>query len=156
MSAYPRRVSTMIGEALPWTLGLQARWFPIFGGFTAGLLPSVSLDFWLDVAQHALLPALSIVLASMGFWALGMRAMMITVQGEDFVQYAEAKGLKSGTIFFHYATRNALLPQATALGLTLGQIMSGSLLVELVFNYPGIGNLLYHSIRLPRDHRVQG
>jgi peptide/nickel transport system permease protein len=213
MSAYPRRVSDMILEALPWTIALllmstiiafaigtflgavlawpkaprwlvntllppfltlaaipyyllgllllwflafQYKFFPIFGGFTAGMLPSQTIEFWLDVAQHAALPALSIVLASMGFWALGMRAMMITVQGEDFVQYAEAKGLKSGTIFFRYAARNALLPQATALGLTLGQIMSGALLVELVFNYPGIGTLLYHAIRRYDHFVVQG
>jgi peptide/nickel transport system permease protein len=213
MSAYPRRVSDMIGEALPWTVGLlvmstilafvigtvlgavmawprSPRWvvrallppfltlaavpyyllglvllwvlafeirlFPIFGGYTAGTIPTFNLDFWLDVASHAFLPALSIVLASMGFWALGMRAMMITIQGEDFVQYAEAKGLRSGTIFFRYAMRNALLPQATALGLTLGQIMSGALLVELVFNYPGIGTLLYHSIRVYDHFVVQG
>ena len=141
---------------LLWVLAFQFKLFPIFGGFTAGLLPSQSFDFWWDVAQHAVLPALSIVLASMGFWALGMRAMMITVQAEDFVQYAEAKGLKSATIFVRYAARNALLPQATALGLTLGQIMSGALLVELVFNYPGIGSLLYHSIRVYDHFVVQG
>jgi peptide/nickel transport system permease protein len=93
------------------------------------------------------LPSLSIVLSALGFWALGMRAMMVTVQSDDFVQFAEAKGLKSKTLFFRYAGRNALLPQVTALGLTIGHILSGALLVEIVFSYPGIGNVLYRSIR---------
>jgi peptide/nickel transport system permease protein len=146
----------LLGLLLLWVLAFQFKLFPIFGGFTAGVLPSSTLDYWLDIAHHAVLPALSIVLASMGFWALGMRAMMITVQGEDFVQYAEAKGLKSSTIFMRYAARNALLPQATALGITLGHIMSGALLVELVFNYPGIGSMLYRAIRSYDHFAVQG
>jgi peptide/nickel transport system permease protein len=69
------------------------------------------------------------------------------VQHDDFVQYAEAKGLKDRTVFSRYASRNALLPQITALGLTIGHILSGALLVEIVFSYPGIGNVLYKSIR---------
>jgi peptide/nickel transport system permease protein len=146
----------LLGLLLVWLLAFQLKLFPLFGGFTPGVVPASTLDFWWDVAYHSFLPALSIVLASMGFWALGMRAMMITVQGEDFVQYAEAKGLRGGTVFFRYAARNALLPQATALGLTLGHIMSGALLVELVFNYPGIGSLLYRAIRFYDHFTVQG
>jgi peptide/nickel transport system permease protein len=146
----------LLGLLLLWVLAFQFKLFPIFGGFTPGVMPTTTFDFWFDVAHHSALPALSIVLASMGFWALGMRAMMITVQGEDFVQYAEAKGLKSATIFLRYAARNALLPQATALGITLGHIMSGALLVELVFNYPGIGSLLYRAIRTYDHFAVQG
>jgi peptide/nickel transport system permease protein len=146
----------LLGLLLLWVFAFQIKLFPIFGGFTPGVMPTSTLDFWLDVLWHSILPALSIVLASMGFWALGMRAMMITVQGEDFVQYAEAKGLKSATIFMRYASRNALLPQATALGITLGHIMSGALLVELVFNYPGIGSLLYRAIRTYDHFAVQG
>ena len=146
----------LLGLLLLWILAFQFKLFPIFGGFTAGVMPTSTFDFWWDVAYHSMLPALSIVLASMGFWALGMRAMMITIQGEDFVQYAEAKGLKSSTVFMRYAARNALLPQTTALGLTLGHIMSGALLVELVFNYPGIGSMLYRAIRSYDHFAVQG
>ena len=72
-----------------------------------------------------------------------MRAMMVTTQGEDYVTYADAKGLKGRTIFLRYAIRNALLPQATALALVLGQLVSGAVLVEVVFSYPGIGTVLY-------------
>ena len=93
--------------------------------------------------QHSVLPALSIILVSLGGWALGMRAMMVTTRGEDYVTYADAKGLKGRTIFLRYAIRNALLPQTTALALVLGQLVSGAVLVEVVFSYPGIGNVLY-------------
>jgi peptide/nickel transport system permease protein len=71
----------------------------------------------------------------------------VTVQGEDYVILAEAKGLKPRRIFFRYALRNAILPQTTALALSLGHVVSGAVLVEVVFGYPGIGNLLFQSIR---------
>jgi peptide/nickel transport system permease protein len=82
--------------------------------------------------------------------------MMVTVQSDDYVQFAEAKGLKERTLFVRYAGRNALLPQITALGLTIGQILSGALLVEIVFSYPGIGGVLYHSIRSYDFFAIQG
>ncbi|MDQ3810333.1 MAG: ABC transporter permease, partial [Chloroflexota bacterium] len=115
LSAIPYYLLALL---LAWVLAFQFKLLPIFGGYTAGVLPSSNLEFWGDVAAHSVLPALSILLSAIGFWALGMRAMMITVQGDDFVQYAEAKGLKGSTIFLRYAARNALLPQATALALT--------------------------------------
>jgi peptide/nickel transport system permease protein len=85
-----------------------------------------------------------------------MRAMMVTTRGEDFVTFADAKGLKGKTIFLQYAIRNALLPQATALALVLGQLVSGAVLVEVVFSYPGIGNTLYEGIRSGDFYLVQG
>src|SRR5439155_15181788 len=106
-----------------------------------------------DVVQHALLPALSIILVSIGGWALGMRGMMVTTMGEDYVLFAEAKGLKAPTVFLRYCLRNAMLPQVTALALALGQILSGAVLVEVIFGYPGIGTLLFHAIR-ENDHFV--
>ena len=93
----------------------------------------------LDVLWHTMLPALSIILVSMGGWALGMRSMMIMTQGDDYVIFAEAKGLRDRTIFTRYAIRNALLPQVTALALALGTIVAGAVLVEVIFGYPGIG-----------------
>jgi peptide/nickel transport system permease protein len=92
------------------------------------------------------LPAGSIVLAGIGFWGLGMRAMMVTIMGEDYMTLANAKGLRSPTIFWRYSLRNALLPQITGLALSLASIMSGAILVEIVFAYPGIGFLLYRAI----------
>ena len=101
----------------------------------------------MDAGKHAILPALSIVLADLGGWALGMRAMMIIVRGEDFMTLAEAKGLNHGRIFLRYCVRNAVLPQITSLALSLGRVVSGAILVEIVFAYPGVGNLLYQAIR---------
>jgi peptide/nickel transport system permease protein len=92
----------------------------------------------------------------MGFWALGMRGMMITADGEDYMIFAEASGLKNRTLFFSYAMRNALLPQTTALALTLGQLLTGALLVEVIFNYPGIGGVLYYAIRQFDYFVIQG
>jgi peptide/nickel transport system permease protein len=147
----------MLGLVLLWLFAFQVRWFPIFGAYTPGTIPDWSdFEFWKDVGWHMVLPALSIVLSALGFWALGMRAMMVTVQSDDFVQFAEAKGLKGRTLFVRYAGRNALLPQITALGLTIGHILSGALLVEIVFSYPGIGGVLYHSIRAYDFFAIQG
>jgi peptide/nickel transport system permease protein len=146
----------LLGLILLWVFAFQAKWFPIFGGYTPGTIPHPSLAFWGDLLRHAILPALSIILAAIGFWALGMRAMMVTTQGEDFVTFAEAKGLKDRTVFLRYALRNALLPQVTSLGLTLGHILSGAVLVEIVFAYPGIGTVLYRSIRAFDYFAIQG
>src|SRR5205823_4589908 len=111
-----------------------------------GVVGSFSLGFALDVLYHSILPALSIVLASLGFWALGMRAMMVNTSGEDYMLFAEAKGLKSKRVFLGYAMRNALLPQTTTLALSLGTILSGALLVEVVFNYAGMGSVLFRAV----------
>jgi peptide/nickel transport system permease protein len=147
----------MLGLVLLWVFAFTTKLFPIFGAYTAGTIPDWSSpDFIKDVIWHMILPALSIVLSAVGFWALGMRAMMVTVQHDDFVQFADAKGLKSRTVFFRYAGRNALLPQVTALGLTIGHILSGALLVEIVFSYPGIGGVLYHSIRAYDYFAIEG
>ena len=91
-------------------------------------------------------PALSIILSSAGMWGLGMRALMVTNQGEDFMHLAEAKGLPESRIFFVYAFRNAMLPQITAVAISLGFVLSGSVLVEVIFNYPGVGFLLRQAI----------
>ncbi len=137
----------LLGLALIYFFAFRWRIFPLGGGYDIGHTPSWSLSFVREAVRHSILPALSIVLASTGFWALGMRAMMVTVQGEDYVTLAEAKGLKPRRIFLRYAVRNAMLPQMTALALALGQVVSGAVLVEVVFGYPGIGSLLFQSIR---------
>jgi peptide/nickel transport system permease protein len=146
----------LLGLVLIYVFAFRMRLFPLLGGYTAGTFPALTPAFLRDALQHSVLPALSIILVSLGGWALGMRAMMITTRGEDFVTYADAKGLKGRTIFLRYAIRNALLPQATALALVLGQLVSGAVLVEVVFSYPGIGNVLYEGIRAGDFFVVQG
>jgi peptide/nickel transport system permease protein len=121
--------------------------FPLFGGFSTQRIPAPTLDFALNVLYHSILPALSIVLTQVGFWAMGMRSMMVTIQGEDYMLQAEAKGLKDKRIFYRYAMRNAILPQLTGLALSLGTIISGAILVEVVFSYPGVGSLLLKAVR---------
>ncbi|MBA7658712.1 Dipeptide transport system permease protein DppB [subsurface metagenome] len=86
------------------------------------------------------------IIAGVGFWALQMRGMMIIGLEEDYIAFAEAKGLKGNRIFFRYALRNVLLPQATSLAITLGQVISGGILVEVVFGYPGLGTLLLKAV----------
>ncbi len=136
----------LLGLILVYALGLVIQLFPLTGGYSIGTTIQPSLPFAIDVVRHAVLPSLSIILAAVGFWALGMRAMMITTEGEDYMVFAEAKGLRSRRIFLRYAARNAILPQITALVIQLGHIVSGSVIVEIVFGYPGIGNLLFQAI----------
>lgn len=129
---------------------------PSGGGYEPGTLPTWNLNFVRDLAYHAILPALSILLAQIGGWALGMRAMMVTTQGEDYMIFADAKGLSERTLFLRYAMRNAILPQVTGMALVLGNLISGAVLVEVVFQYPGIGSLLWRAIRETDYFVVQG
>jgi len=146
----------LLGLILMYLLAFQWQLLPIFGGYSPGAVPGFNFRFILDVLAHATLPALSIILVATGGWALGMRGMMVTTMGEDYVTFAEAKGLKASTIFLRYCVRNAILPQTTALALALGQILSGAVLVEVIFGYPGIGALLFEAIRENDHFLIQG
>jgi peptide/nickel transport system permease protein len=136
----------MLGIFLIYVFGFGLGWFPISGAFGRGIVPGLNWPFIQSLIYHGTLPAFSIVIASMGFWALGMRGMMITTGGEDYMILADAKGLKPSRIFFRYAVRNAILPQVTALALSIGSIAGGAILVEYLFAYPGMGYLLYLGI----------
>jgi len=146
----------LLGLLLIYLLGFQLKWFPLAGGYDQGLLPAWDPKVVVNMAYHSILPALSIILASIGFWTLGMRGVMVSTQGEDYLLFAEAKGLRGKTIFLRYSIRNALLPQLTALALALGNIISGAVLVEVIFQYPGVGSLLYQAIRASDFYMIQG
>lgn len=137
----------LMGIILTSTFAYGLKWFPGSGGYDFTATPEWSWEFAFDVMSHLVLPALSVILSASGFWALGMRGNMVMLEGEDFMFFAEAKGLKAKTIFFNYALRNALLPQVTSLALALGYVLSGSVLVEVVFGLPGIGTVLYEAIK---------
>jgi peptide/nickel transport system permease protein len=137
----------LLGLILLYLLGLQLDWFPLSGGYAVGTIARPSLTFAADVVHHSTLPALSIVLSAVGLWGVGMRGMMVSTVGEDFITQAEANGLRGRTVFLRYALRNAFLPQFTALGLSLGYVVTGQVLVEVVFSYPGVGNLLFQAIQ---------
>ncbi|MGI8857953.1 MAG: ABC transporter permease [Thermomicrobiales bacterium] len=137
----------LLGLILLYVFAFSLKRLPLYGGYPAGTVPNLSLPFIGTILQHSILPACSIVLVEMGFWALGMRSMMVTTEGEDYMLFAEARGLRSNFIFRNYALRNAMLPQYTSLALSIGRVVSGSLIVEIIFTYPGIGSLLYTAIK---------
>jgi peptide/nickel transport system permease protein len=131
-------------------------WFPARGAYPATLRPDFSLPFILGVLRHAFLPSLSIVVVSVSGWLISTRSLLISILGEDYLLFAQAKGLKPGYIFTRYALRNALLPQLTGLALSLGFIMNGSFLVEYIFTYPGIGSLFVNAVGILDYNTVQG
>jgi peptide/nickel transport system permease protein len=136
----------LIGLLFIYVFAFRLKIFPIGGGSQVGQMPSVTLAYVLDLVYHSILPAASIVVAGIGGWALGMRGMIINTLGEDYIILAQARGLPSRRIFLWYAMRNALLPQTTSLALSAGSVVSGQLLVEAIFRYPGIGNSLFRAI----------
>ncbi len=136
----------MLGILLIYLFAFVLKWFPTSGGFGRGVVQGWNWDFVVSVLYHGILPAIAIIVTSMGFWALGMRGMMITNDGEDYMILAEAKGLSPFRVFWVYGIRNSILPQITALALSLGLIAGGSTLVEYIFAYPGMGYLLYLGI----------
>jgi peptide/nickel transport system permease protein len=135
-----------LGLLLLYVLAYKLNWFAIKGGYTPGLNPNLSVSFLSDAAQHSVLPALTLAITSLSGWVFGMRNNMINVLGEDYVTFAEANGLRSRTVAMGYAARNALLPNVTVFGLSLGAVVGGSVLVEGIFSYPGLGNLLYIAV----------
>ncbi len=137
-------------------LGVAFGWFPLAHAFTAGTMPSWDPAFLGDAAYHLVLPAATIVLVSIGGWMLGMRNSMIATTSEDYITMAEAKGLRQGRIMLRYAARNAILPQVTGLGLTLGFVVGGALLTEVVFAYPGIGYQLLSAVNALDYPLMQG
>lgn len=130
--------------------------FPLSGSSTVGLSDEFSLKYVLDLIYHAALPALSIILVSLGWWFLSMRSLITTLKGEDYIHNAEAMGLKERRILWGYAFRNALLPQATGLAISFGHIVSGALVTEVIFAYPGIGWLIFNSIKMQDFPVIQG
>lgn len=136
-----------------YVFSTQLGWFPLNGAYGLNVEPGWSFDFILSVLHHGFLPAMSIVVVTFGFWALGMRGLMITVQGEDYTVLAKAKGLRKRYILYKYMIRNAILPQITAFALKIGMLVAGQVLVERIFAYPGMGKLLYDAI-LDQDFPV--
>jgi len=120
-------------------------WFPSGGGRGILDFPALNLTYIGDVLDHAALPALTIVVASAAGWIVGMRNMMITTMDEDFVLIAAAKGLPPRRVVW-YAARNAVLPSVSGFSLAIGFIVSGALLTEIVFSYPGLGLLLVNGV----------
>jgi peptide/nickel transport system permease protein len=199
LAFYPTPVSEVLGQAIPWTLGLVGAatitsfligtgigvssawrhgkpmgdaivpsalflnavpyywfamlilyvfgfvlgWFPLIGGKS---LVITADSVVVDVLYHSFLPYITIVITSLGGWIVGMRNNMLSVMGEDYVQFAFAKGLPDGEIERNYAARNAILPAVTGFTMALGFVIGGALLTEIVFSYPGVGYILFQGV----------
>ena len=126
-------------------------WFPAINAYDQTLVtPGWNGAYIANVLDHAFLPALTIVLASAAGWIVGMRNVMVTTMDEDYVLVAQAKGLPKRRVV-NYAARNAILPSVTGFSLAIGFVVSGALLTEIVFSYPGIGYILQQAV-LERDY----
>jgi peptide/nickel transport system permease protein len=203
MNKFPKTVSELITEALPWTLallltttviafvlgnllGAVAAWprspgwlrgfatpfilmmgippvllavfllffiafrlkvLPLGGAYSIGTVPNQSIEYYLDVLRHQFLPAVALIFGSVGGWVLSMRGMGITIQGEDYVNFAEHKGLGNFAIFRDYYLRNAMLPQITGFALALGSVVTSGIIIEQLFGLPGIGTVLHNAIK---------
>jgi peptide/nickel transport system permease protein len=202
ISAYPVKVSTVIGTALMWTIllgvvtlllgfvigtilgvivawrrsgfldsilpgvfsfigsfpyfflamvalyvfGYVLKWFPMAHSYSDHVSPAWSWTFAGSVLYHLILPAGTVILVSVGGWLIGMRSTMIGVLAEDYIIMAEAKGLPEWQVMFKYAMRNAILPNFTQFGMSIGFILGGLILTEIVFSYPGLGFQLVRSV----------
>jgi peptide/nickel transport system permease protein len=126
--------------------GITLDWLPVGFGYTNGSAITFTWPFILDVLRHAILPAITIIITSIGGWILTMRNNMIMTLNEDYVRMARAKGLSSARIMFDYAGRNAILPNLSGFGMSLGFVVSGAILVEYVFSYPGVGYMMLQAV----------
>jgi peptide/nickel transport system permease protein len=131
---------------LTYVLARVLGWFPLQGGYDVTLDPGWNAEFVASAIHYGFLPALTIVLASVGGWLLGMRNMMVSTLSEDYILTAEAKGLAPRTILRSYASRNAVLPSVAGFAISLGFVVSGSVITEQVFSYPGIGSRLLGAV----------
>jgi peptide/nickel transport system permease protein len=122
--------------------------FPYAGGYdvNTGMVPGFSLQFFGSAIYYGFLPALTIVLSSVGGWMLGMRNMMVSTLSDDYIVTAEAKGLKPSRVRMTYAARNAVLPSLSGFAISLGFVVAGSIVTEEVFSYPGVGQLLWTAV----------
>ncbi len=135
-----------LGLVVLTVFGVDLHWFPLSMGYSSSLTPGFTWSFIASVLDHAILPAVTIIVSSVAGWLLGMRNVMMATLGEDYVLLAEAKGLSRMRVTFTYAARNAILPNMAGFALSLGFIVSGALLTEVVFSYPGIGYVLFEAV----------
>jgi peptide/nickel transport system permease protein len=137
-----------VAMVLVLVFGLSLHWLPYVDGYNVATdTPSLTGHFILDVLEHAVLPALSLLITTIGTWILTMRNTMITTLAEDYVRMARAKGLPGHRIMLDYAARNAILPNLTGFAMSIGFVVSGAILIEYVFNYPGVGYMLLQAVQ---------
>jgi len=133
--------------------GVSLRWFPVGYAYDPNLDPGFDFTFAGSVLVHAILPVLTLSPFLIGEFQTTMRSAMISVLGEDYVTMGRAKGLSHRAVMFGYGARNAMLPVLTNLALMIGAVFGGSIVTEIVFNYPGLGLTLY-TASIARDYPV--
>jgi peptide/nickel transport system permease protein len=126
--------------------GVKLHWLPYFFTYNITLTPGLNWAFISNVLEHAILPAFTLLILTIGTWILTMRNTMITTLAEDYVRMARAKGLPGYRIMIDYAARNAILPNLTGFAMSLGFVVGGAILIEEVFNYEGVGYLLLQAV----------
>lgn len=134
-----------IALVLLYVFGYTLGWFPTSGGYEAST-PGFNGPFVTEAVSHSFLPAIALLVVTPVGWVLGMRNTMIMNLGEDYIRLARAKGLRERRIALGYAARNALLPSVTGFALALGGVLGGAILVETVFDYPGLGRLMGEAV----------
>jgi peptide/nickel transport system permease protein len=157
---YPQTVVEVLGRSTLWTAFLvvtaitfSLRWFPVGYAYDPSLDPALNFAFVGSVFVHAIMPVLTLSPYLIGEFQTTMRSSMISVLGEDYVTMGRAKGLRSISVMFGYGARNAMLPVLTNLALMLGAVFGGSIVTEIVFNYPGLGLTLF-TASVARDYPV--
>jgi peptide/nickel transport system permease protein len=135
-----------IGLVLILIFGVKLHVLPYFFSYNYALTPGLNAAFISNVAEHAILPAFTLLITTIGVWILTMRNTMITTLAEDYVRMARAKGLPGHRIMLDYAARNAILPNLTGFAMSLGFVVGGAILIEEVFNYQGVGYLLLQAV----------
>ncbi|HUJ07354.1 MAG TPA: ABC transporter permease [Streptosporangiaceae bacterium] len=135
-----------LGLVLILVFGVTLHWLPYFFGYDFTLTPGFTWTFISNVLEHAILPSFTLLITTIGTWILTMRNTMITTLAEDYVRMAKAKGLPAWRIMFDYAARNAILPNLTGFAMSLGFVVGGAILIEEVFNYPGVGYMLLQAV----------
>ena len=140
-----------------WLFARTLHWFPQSGGYNyREVVPGLTLDFFLSALKYAALPALTILISSLGIGVVGMRNMMVSTLSEDYIVTAEAKGLSPRRVMMCYAARNAVLPSISGFGTSIGAVVGGSLLTEQVFSYPGVGQMLLQAVQSNDYALMQG
>jgi peptide/nickel transport system permease protein len=135
-----------LGLITLYLFGELLGWFPLSGAYDSDIDAGLNGTFLTSIVEHGFLPALTLVVSSLAGWMIGMRNMMISTLDEDYVLMAEAKGLAPRRIMFTYAARNAILPSIASFALSIGFIMGGAILTEVVFSYPGLGYVLFQAV----------
>jgi peptide/nickel transport system permease protein len=135
-------------------LGVQLKLFllaDVLGGADPKIEPGFTLEYIGNILQHAILPIVTYVLASIGGWMLTMKSSTVATLGEDYITVAQARGLSQRRILTAYVGRNAMLPLVTRLAISIGFVVSGSVIVEVIYRYPGLGQQLASAI-ISRDY----